>query len=52
MAICILASDDEVLSMSPAELRFREACQFYVLFKSHYGPEVGQKGQRFLAHVG
>jgi hypothetical protein len=43
-----LVCDDEVLSMSPAELRFREACQYYVLFKNHYGPEVGQKEQRFL----
>ena len=34
--------------MSLAELRFREACQFYALFKRYHGPDAGLKGNRFL----
>src|SRR5208337_260104 len=43
-----LVSDEEVYSLSPAELRFREACQFYALFKRYHGPDAGLKGNRFL----
>ena len=36
----MLASYDEIDSLNPVELRFRQACQFYVLFKEHHGPSV------------
>jgi hypothetical protein len=36
----MLASYEEIDSLSPVELRFRQACQFYVLFKEHHGPTV------------
>jgi hypothetical protein len=48
MPVVPLANDDEVFSLPPAELRFRQACQFYVNFKSFHGPEAGLKGNRFL----
>ena len=31
---------EEIDNLTPAELRFRQACQFYVLFKEHHGPSV------------
>ena len=43
-----LVCDEEVFSLPSAELRFRQACQFYVLFKEFHGPEAGLKGNRFL----
>ena len=48
MPVTPLVSDEEVYSLPPAELRFRQACQFYVLFKRFHGPEAGLKGNRFL----
>ena len=48
MSTILVATDDEVYSLDGAELRFREACQFYVLFKRHHGPQAGQADSRFL----
>jgi hypothetical protein len=36
----MLASYEEIDSPSPVELCFRQACQFYVLFKEHHGPSL------------
>jgi hypothetical protein len=44
----MLATYDEVDNLESAELRFREACQFYALFKGHYGPGVDPQSTRFL----
>jgi len=48
MSVAPLASNQDVYSYSPAELRFREACQSYALFRSQHGPEAGLKDNRFL----
>ncbi len=43
-----VVADDDVFSLSDAELRFREACQFYSLFLAHAGPAATATGNRFL----
>ncbi len=47
MSLPPLVGDQEVYSLSPSELRFRQACQFYALFKTHHGPAAGLKDKRF-----
>jgi hypothetical protein len=43
-----LVRDDEVFALSDSEMRFREACQFYVLYLAHGGPAAAPTGNRFL----
>ena len=44
----MLASYEEIDTLSPVELRFRQACQFYVLFKEHHGPSADPLDTRFF----
>jgi hypothetical protein len=44
----MLVTYEEIDSLESAELRFREACQFYELFKGHQGPGVDPRATRFL----
>src|SRR5581483_7680066 len=48
MAVLPLVSDEEVFSLTPAELRFRQACQFYLFFKQFHGADARLKDKRFL----
>jgi hypothetical protein len=43
-----MAAYDEIDNLNTAELRFRQACQFYALFKGHHGPSVDPQSGRFL----
>ncbi len=42
------ATYDDVDNLEGAELRFRQARQFYLLFKYHHGPGVVPTDTRFL----
>jgi len=43
-----IAAYNEIDNLNTAELRFRQACQFYALFKRHHGPSVDPRSGRFL----
>ena len=43
-----MATYEEVDQLGAPELRFRQACQFYTLFKDNHGAEVDPLDTRFL----